>query len=209
MVDVTPTVPRAFPGCTAVCLGGGPSLTRADVEACRGRARIIAINDAIRLAPWADVLYAADARWWITHQDTKLFAGLKFGLQPCIGRPDVTVLRHTGRLGLESDPSGLRTGGNSGYQAIQVAVHLGASTILLLGYDLRYAQGRAHWFGSHPSPLNDPSESQLVTWRSHFATLVAPLAELGITVINCTPGTALTCFPRGSLRDALAIEVCA
>lgn len=203
-------VPRAFPGQPIVCIGGGPSLMRADVEACRGRARVLAINDAIRLAPWADVLYAADARWWITHQETKLFTGLKFSLQPCIGRSDVMVLRNTGRFGLERDPTGLRTGGNSGFSAINVAVHLGASTIVLLGYDLRRIQSRAHWFGSHASPLHDPSESQLVTWRGHFATLVDPLAALHIPLINCTPDSALTWFPQRSLGDVLGeVAACA
>jgi hypothetical protein len=203
-------VPRCFPGQTIVCLGGGPSLSRVDVEACRGRARVVCVNDAIRLAPWADVLYAADARFWMSHQETKLFTGLKFGLQPCIGRADVTVLRNTGRLGLELDPTGLRTGGNSGYQAIGLANHLGASTIILLGYDMRRIRGRAHWFGSHVSPLHDPSESQLVTWRAHFATLVGPLTDLGITIVNATPDSALTCFPQRPLRDALGeVAACA
>ena len=203
-------VPRCFPGQTIICIGGGPSLTRADVEACRGRARVVCVNDAIRLAPWADALYAADARWWITHQETKLFTGLKFSLQPCIGRADVTVLRNSGRLGLEREPIGLRTGGNSGFSAINVAVHLGAAMIVLLGYDMRRVQGRAHWFGAHVSPLHDPSESQLVTWRGHFATLVEPLAELGIAIVNATPDSALTCFPQRPLRAALGeVAACA
>lgn len=199
-----PAVPRCFPGEAIVCVGGGPSLDRADVEACRGHARVLCVNDAIRLAPWADTLYAADARWWLSHQETKLFTGLKFGLQPCIGRPDVTILRQTGRLGLETDPTGLCTGGNSGYQAINLAVHLGASTIILLGYDLRRIDGRAHWFGSHVSPLHDPSDAQLIAWRGYFATLVRPLADRGIVIINATPDSALVCFPQQALTEALS-----
>jgi len=187
-----------------VCIGGGPSLTRADVEACRGRARIVCVNDAIQLAPWADVLYAADARYWISHQETKLFTGLKFGLEPCMGRPDVIILRRAGTLGLEHDPTGLRTGGNSGFSAINVAAHLGASRIVLLGYDLqRAADGRMHWFGSHRSPLADPTDGHLVRWREHFKSLVQPLAERHISIINASRATALTCFPRLSLAEAL------
>ena len=57
-------VPPIWRGATVVCLGGGPSLTAADAAQCRGRARVIAINDAYRLVPWADLLYFCDYRWW-------------------------------------------------------------------------------------------------------------------------------------------------
>jgi hypothetical protein len=199
-----PAGPRCWPGSTIVCVASGPSLTAADVAFCQGRARVLVINDGYRLAPWADVLYAADSRWWLCHQDTKQFAGLKYSVQPCMDRSDITVLRQTGRLGLESDPTGLRTGGHSGYQAIGLAVHLGAARILLLGYDLRLTKDRVHWFGSHPSPLNDPREAQFLQWRTHYATLVDPLQARGVEVINCTPESALWTFPRMTLAEAFA-----
>lgn len=49
---------------TIVCVASGESLTRADVNYCRGKARVLAINDNYRIAPWADWLYACDGRWW-------------------------------------------------------------------------------------------------------------------------------------------------
>jgi len=30
---------------------------------------VLAINDAYRLAPWADWLYACDDRWWRFHHE--------------------------------------------------------------------------------------------------------------------------------------------
>jgi hypothetical protein len=61
-------VARTFPNSTIVCIASGPSLTREDVDACRGAAGVVlAVNDTITYAPWADVLYACDRRWWQEH----------------------------------------------------------------------------------------------------------------------------------------------
>lgn len=196
-----PVVPRLWPASTIVCLGGGPSLTAEDVEACRGRAQVIAINDAYRLAPWADVLYAADAKWWKWHTGVPSFTGLKYSLQPTAAQwPGVQVLQNTGERGLEVDPRGLRTGRNSGFQAMNLAVHLGARRIVLLGYDMQRAGRQEHWFGDHP----DRGHSPYGTFVPAFATLLEPLRALGVEVLNCSRVSALTCFLRSPLAEALA-----
>jgi len=203
-----PVVARAFPGATIVCLGGGPSLTQADVDAVHGRAVVIAINDAYRLAPTADILYGCDARWWSWHKGVPSFAGPKFSIDPQARVwPGVVVLRNTGTQGLERDPGGIRTGRNSGYQAVNLAVHLGAARIVLLGYDMSVgARGRTHWFGDHPNRIVSPYASMLREWP----TIVAPLAEAGVEVVNASRRTALTCFRRVALETLfppLAVEV--
>lgn len=191
------TVPKLWPGSTIVCLGSGPSLTAADVAQVRGLARVIAVNDTYRLAPWADVLYACDAKWWGWHKGVPTFPGLKYTLQPQAARwPGVQLLRNAGQDGLELKPDGVRTGQNSGYQAINLAVHLGAARILLLGYDM---QGK-HFFGAHP----DQSAPPFAICLKRFATLVAPLRAAGVQILNCTRKTALTCFPCVPLETALA-----
>ena len=197
-----PAVPALFPGGLVVCLGGGPSLTAEDVAAVRKRAPgVIAINDAYKLAPWADVLYAADAKWWNWHQGVPSFAGRKYTLQADAAKwPGVQVLQNTGERGLEARPTGLKTGRNSGYQAINLAVHLGASRVLLLGYDMGPdPQGKTHWFGDHP----DKSPSPYAIFIERFTDLVVPLRQLGVEVINCSRRTALTVFPQQTLEEAL------
>lgn len=188
------TVPRLWPGETVVCLGGGPSLTQADVDRVRGKARVIAINDAYRLAPWAEVLFACDGKWWHWHHGVPGFAGLKYAVQSAAARwPGVHVLQKTGSHGLEVHPTGLRTGHNSGYQAINLAFHFGAHRIVLLGYDM---QG-GHWFGRHP----DNSAPPFALCLRKFATLAEPLRARGIEVLNCTRRTALTAFPCRPLEE--------
>jgi hypothetical protein len=195
-------VPKLFPGSTIVVVGGGPSLTRADVEFCQGRARVIAVNDAYKLAPWAEVLYACDAKWWGWHKaHVKGFAGRKYALDRG-ARAFAELLESTGTDGLELRPWAVRTGHNSGYQAINVAVHLGAKRIILLGFDMQRGKRASgdHWFGAHPGGGRPGVEG----FHAHFSTLVKPLKAIGVEVINASRQTALTCFPRGDLRELLA-----
>lgn len=216
-------VPRLWPDSTIVCLGGGSSLTAADAAFCRDKAHVIAIKEAgcCRIpgheapAPWADVLYAADEKYWRFVNGAPEFKGLKYSIQqdalelPHLRRPvtewaarypDLEVLRDTGSEGLELDPSGLKTGHNSGYQAINLAVHLGAKRIVLLGYDMwRGPSGDQNWFGAHPTHLT----SQFALFMARFETIVRPLAMLGVTVLNASRFTMLRAFPCVPLEEAL------
>ena len=188
-----------WPGETFVVVAGGPTAAEAPLPSLRDRCRVIAVKDAIRLVPWADVLYACDAKWW-RHHDGAGYQGPRFSVDPAAARW-ATVLRNTGILGLETDPSGLRTGKNSGYQAINLAVHLGAAKVVLVGFDMKPdARGRHHWFGSHPYPTLDPPHAAL---REYFHTICQPLKDLGVEAVNATPGSALDCFPRVPLDEAL------
>lgn len=196
-------VERLWPGETVAILGGGPSLTRADVDALRGVCRVIAINKAYELAPWADVMYAADAKFWNWEHGAPAFTGPKYAIEASdpIMWPDVQVLRNTGVTGLELEPTGLRTGYNSGYQSVGLAYHFGAARILLLGFDLKVgANGLSHWHGDHPDRQPSPYGAMLEA----FPSIAQPLKDAGVEVINCTPGSALKCFPMSTLRDELA-----
>lgn len=202
-------VPKLWPGETVVLLATGPSLCQADVDYVRGKARVIAVNDAWKLCPWADALYGTDARWWNWHKGVPSFTGPKWSLDHSQWHPyrtlypDVQRLRNTGPGGLEHNPTGLKNGRNSGYAAVNLAVHYGAKRLILLGYDLQATGGRQHFWkennGEHPNKSRSPYSS----FRQRFDTLKKPLMKLGIEVINCTEGSALLTFPKASLRDAL------
>ncbi len=197
---MSPTVPVLWPGGTVACLATGPSLTQADVDAVRGHVDgVIAISDAIDLAPWADVLYSCDGKWWGWRKGMPSYTGPKYALKDDARKwvsQGVQVLKHTGRTGLDLSPDGLRGGGNSGYQAINLAVHMGAKRVLLLGYDM---QG-SHFFGRHP----DGTAPAFQMCLALFPSIVKPLADAGVEVINCSRKTAITCFPREPLDAVLA-----
>lgn len=201
-------VPRLWADATVVCLGSGPSLSREDVEYCRGRAHVLAIKDTVVMAPWADALYSADERWWQHVGPTLSYIGQRFGLVS----PDqkwvdlletlgVHRLLIGGATGLDADPTKLRTGNHSGFSAINLMAHAGAKRIVLLGYDMQAAHdGRDHFFGAHAYPKKTPPYQYVGT----FASLLEPLAALGIEVVNATRETALKVFPIMSLAEALA-----
>lgn len=216
-----PPAPRLLPdGGTVLILGSGPSLTQADVTyARRHTALTIAVNDSYYFAPDADVLYACDGRWWNWHQGCRtahIYQGRKFpaftgrfrmsmtGLGS-VTDPDILKLRQGPQTGLSLDPTKLATGKSSVYQAINLAVHLGATGAVLLGVDMKdgtihrdgAARPSAHFFGRHA----DDSKPPYQLCRQRFETLVLPLIEIGFTLVNCTPGSALTCFQMCELRD--------
>jgi hypothetical protein len=197
-------VPRLWPGETVVCIASGPSLAPEDVDYVRGKARVIVVNTSYQLAPWADVLYACDAKWWRWHKGAPDFPGLKYSLQRdakfyC---PTLKVLENTGAEGLEVKPTGLRNGRNGGYQAINLAVHFGAARILLLGYDMGQGLNREeHWHSEHPNRSRSPFD----VFRRVFPSIVEPLQAVGVEVINCSRRTVLTCFPQLPIEVALPV----
>jgi hypothetical protein len=193
--------PRLWPGELFVCIASGPSLTADDVAYVRGRARVIAVNNGYLLAPWADVLWATDARWWRWHKGVPGFAGLKFSLWVGgLALPkDVHVLRNDGYSGLCLDPAGVKNGKNGGYAALNLALHLGASRVILLGYDCHRSGGKDHWHPEHPTKMSNPYQ----TWRRLFNGMAPELVKAGVSVVNCSRSSSLECFPRMPLSVAL------
>jgi len=196
-------VDRSWSGDTAVCVASGPSLTREDVEYCRGRAKVIAVKGAYRIADFADVIYAcgSDTGQWWTRNAEKVAAlpATRYTLDPKAAQW-AHVLKQGSEIGLSLDPAVLHTGRNSGYQAINLAVLLGATRILLLGYDMQKGEkGETHFHGDHPWHAPLPYDRFLMC----FDTIVKPLQKLGVEVINCSRRTALTVFPRMTIHEAL------
>ena len=200
------STPRRWPGETFVIIASGPSLTPEDVDYCRGKARVIAINVCVELAMWADVHYYCDNRWreWMI-ADGKWpdFKGLRVTLEKSgnVVSPDHT-LHNGGTEGLDPRPTHLRTGRNSGFQAMNLAVHFGAKKIVLLGYDMKPASDkRVHWHPEHKTPTKPTVFATAML--PIFPTIVKPLKKLGIEVINATRDSDLRVFPMKQLEEVL------
>jgi hypothetical protein len=192
-------VPRMFEGGTVAVFATGPSLTQEVVDKVRDAGvPAIAVNDAYKLAPWASILYAADIEWWLVHAEaTKDFAGVRVGSQP--GRVEgIVFLKRTGDDGFDRDPGNIRFGRNSGYGGVHIALHTGASRILLCGFDMHDRNG-THFFGMHKEPLRNPTANRFLRWIRRFPAL----NHCGAQIINCTPGSALKCFPMVALDESL------
>lgn len=192
-------VPRMWAGQTVVVLAGGASLKRQALRPLLSEApntRVVAVNDSFRLWPEADMLFAADADWWRHNaQEALRFPGLKVTSHDCCEFRAVFSLERTGIEGFDTNPANIRTGGNSGYQAIHTAIQAGADRVLLLGFDMH----GTHWFGQHPVPLMNPGQANFDEWTPRFEALIGRGSE----IVNCTPGSALTCFRNSTLEMEL------
>lgn len=200
------TVPRMWEGQTVAIMASGGSMSADVAETVRqSGVPSIAINDTYKLASWANLLYAADVGWWGANPAALALPATKVC---CIGDgkqappAGVNCLRMTGTAGLETDPSAVRTGCNSGYQAVQVAFHAGAARILLCGYNY----GGPNWHGKHKAPLRNTSDGAYVTWRRLFEQLVREVEQRGTVIVNCTSNSSLY-LPHVPLEEALASVV--
>jgi len=204
-------VTRAWEGQTAVCIASGPSLTREQCEAVRAAGfKVAVVNDCYLMAPWADLCYFADPKWWKWHcekPEFKAFAGQKCSITSnvsAISDPAVHVLKNAGpgdnNCGLSADPTKIVTGSHSGYQTLNIVVLSGAKRILLLGYDCKRGSGeQKHWFGNHPDGSEPPYKAVI----SRYSFAESGAKKLGIEIINCSPGSAIEAFKKMSLAEAL------
>lgn len=204
-------------GETVAILASGPSLTQEQVDLCMGRVRVVAINSSVQLAPHADILYFCDRRWFNWNKEDVLsFRGARVTLDNVQLKNEIDGLRcvkNVANQGYADKNWQVCTGRNSGYQAINMVGHLGVARIILLGYDMRVAPDpsdprgyRTHFHGGHPTETRPEHFSD--TMLPQFQHLPGPLATRGIGVVNCTPGSALTCWPMRDLEEVLQDESC-
>jgi hypothetical protein len=159
------------------------------------------------MIPDADYLYACDRHWWDIHLDDvrKTFMGKLFTQwhdkegkdKEWADSQGITAIHGMHGSGLGKDK--LVFNCNSGAQAIGLAYLLGATRIILLGYDMG-ATGHSHWFGDHPQGLNNGNYSAYV---GNFTRLAAELKQAGVEVINCTRKTALHQFDIRPLESVI------
>jgi hypothetical protein len=162
----------------------GPSLTQAVVDAVRGM-RVIAVNNAFELAPWAEALAANDMAWWKRNPSAREFAGRKFSTNIL---PDVERVI-SGNVLTESC---------SGVLGLEVAKIIGAKPgdpILLLGVDFH----GSHYFGEYTNGLKNTTDARRKVHARQFENWAK--VNKGYTVYNCTPGSALRAFPMARLED--------
>jgi len=159
----------------------------------------------------ADHLYAADSHWWQYHiaDIARDFEGkcwtcetdgkTNWGkVDPMAWGITALACRVHEDDGLSCDPAMVHSGGNSGYQAINLAYLLDATRIILIGFDMHNHSGKSHWFGDHPKAFAN-SNQDANRYIGAFRTIKP--ADYGIEILNCSRVTALDAFPRHDLED--------
>lgn len=162
-------------------VASGPS-ARVDLEVIQGKARVVAVNNSLRLCPWADALYAADVAWWRGNRALwEGFGGLKIGRQASVKG----VCREARAFNAGSSR-------NSGHQAIDVARMFGAQRICLVGFDMSARRG-VHWHGDHK---RNPTARAMAAWARALDAARYP----DLVVVR---ETALTAYPVLEWKEAV------
>lgn len=198
------SIPREWPGerCFILCNGESLRSQRHLIPQLQGR--IIAIKEAVRLRPDADVLFVA--RQKIDDIMPELFP--LFTGQYVIARNKVPVnypeyvkliSRTKDHTRLCEDPQ-LVCGLDSGTSAINLAYHFGATEIVLLGMDMignRWCKGEFR----HPVPCIP--ESDHARHKATLPDIAVDAKRKGIRIVNCSPISTVTAFERQPLEAFL------
>jgi hypothetical protein len=197
-------VPPAWSGQTCFIIGGGVSAETQPIERLAGR-RTIALNSSYLRASFAEFLLFGDSRWYEEHHGRREFQAFAGQVVSCAIKefddPRIWRLRRL-RAGLAQERDTVLMRRTVMAAGMNLAAHLGVARIVALGLDGGPApDGRTHHHEPHPWPVN---ASNWAEQRADLASLVEPLAERGIAVVNASPGTALDLWPVTSLQRELS-----
>lgn len=210
------TIPKLWPESTIFILGGGPSLNDVNFDLIKSK-KVIAVNNAYgdpvheneklrkyTPRPWVDVCYFGDERWYDWHKKyLKDFTGLLVTTRDKFhGRAGMYGVKRGKPEGIDERPSRISWNRSSGASAINLAYHLGARKIVLLGFDMRLIDGAANWHNDHRVVIKDP----YARFLKPFTIIARDAKKLNLQIINATENSALTHFPYVSLEEILKNE---
>jgi hypothetical protein len=184
-------------------LGGGPSLKDVDLSLIKNE-YIIGINEAFRLGTFINTWLFCDSSFYKNHrEDIQKWPN---SIVSCAGAAKNNkkveyyqrckkhiICFEPGKLAF---PNGMA---NSGATAINLAIREGFNTIILLGFDMQFVNGKANY---HDYYKKKNSRQDIYNrFMLHFEAIAK---ETDKTIINATPNSALNCFPKIELEDLLS-----
>lgn len=204
---------------TIIIICSGPSLTGFNFNLLKDLGYIITVNDSGNYIPFADLWFTLDP-WGLNGKQLPCnFKGQHYAAVPddyatneakCMTHRTVprNVMKFLHRIpfhtasnytnndyltwGLNCDPSCINTG-NSGYGALNLAFHMKPKRIVFFGLDA--SQG---YFFDISKTTRSLDHLPLI-----FKSTLQQLKDNNIEVINASPNSRITCFPRYTIDDAL------
>lgn len=200
-----------FSGTNVFIIGGGNSIRDFDFSRLEGR-NVIAVNSAYKFVGADAVIYWGDGAWGAENERTGLSdhpSKYKFSArlnidssiqQEKTGPAGCYWLKKTGSFGYDSNESHVR-GNNSGGNAINFAINLGAARVILMGFDMGYINGKSHFHNEYQRsvPVMDYNDVFIPSLES----LAKNITHLPVKVINCNSESRLRCFEFGNVEDYL------
>lgn len=202
------TIPRELEGKDVFLVGGGPSINEVPESVWRSmlHRNVIAVNNAYRLVPNALVLYWNDRKWYKWNRDD---LGRHTGKYKVTRRnpstyqgTSIRVLDFRPKSDWSEDPQSV-AGVDSGLAALNLAYLMGARRIFLVGFDMQQTGGRNNWHGFHQR--DDTTTARYThTFIPGWQKAARELRRKGSPVVyNCGPVSALDCFERMDLSQAI------
>lgn len=166
-------------------LAPGPSATAGQAELlCEAGIPLGVVGSAFQLAKSPAFIAASDSAWWRRNPEAKATDCKRFTMHTVSGAATIRV-------------PGMGVC-NSGVLALECAKREGATRILLVGFDMH----GSHFFGPYTNGLSNTTEAKRKVHLRQYAHWAK--ANVRIQVLNCTEGSALTCFPTARLEDGIA-----
>lgn len=199
------SVPREWPGARCFVICGGESIKAQRELIPKLEGRVIAVKHGVLLRPTADVLFFAGER--PADIAPPLLNSYQGGYVVVRGRGHAVfpasakrVMRPETHEHWCDDPT-LVAGYDAGTSAINLAMHFGATEIVLLGYDM--VGGR--WFtGERRHYLPQPPESDFQRHMSVLPALAKDAERKGVRIVNCSPISRVTVFERRPIEDVVS-----
>lgn len=173
---------------------------------------VIGINVVYQIGNWIDMVFFGDNNVYLQHrQGLALFPGLKVSCSTQPGRDGFVkcVERDFNHpRGISTKPGFVSWNGNSGAAAISIVAQTGAKRIILLGFDMKLAKDSTQHFHDvyHRGQIVNDKALRKLPFERHlrgFPEIAKDAKSMGIEILNCCPDSAITCFPRYSLKELL------
>lgn len=197
-------IPREWAGerCFILCNGESLRSQRHLIPKLKGR--IIAIKEAVRLRPDADVLFVAAERTVDIVPDLlPLFRGQYVIARNKLPASYPEYVKRICRTKDHTHLSELRDhvcGYDCGTSAINIAYHFGATEIVLLGMDMT---GDRWCNGEFPHPMPHIPADHHARHKSVLPGIAKDAKRKGIRIVNCSPISAVTAFEKQPLEAFL------
>ncbi len=200
MTPPTWHVPREWDNerCFILCSGESIGPQAETIKKLKGR--FIGVKHGVLLRPDADVLFLsgeafADVCLPLIAKFTGKYVVVRSKWSPLLPDSAKRVTRpkiHDKLCELTDHVAGLDCGTSS----IDLAHKLGATEIIMLGYDMQ---------GGHfcPHPLQNPPKAHFTRHMECLEKLNEDAKSKGIRIINCSPNSAVTAFEKRPLEEFL------
>lgn len=193
--------------------------------------RVIGVNLGAFVGDWVDVAYFGDSDTYTEYKSWfDAFGGLKVSSAGKFADKEyksVKFLQKDLTVGISKNTERISWNcKNSGVSAINLAYHLGAKRILLLGFDFKAGQNRVHFHTGYPDKTKTPTARQrkkgikapkripdfevvadtFVRFNENMNQVKKDADALGLEVINLSPESNINVFEKMSVKEFLTLR---